>query len=87
MIRILITTFVTIYNERMRDLIKLISQITIIRIFSLAGMLEMEETCFFVKLCSCSEKGPLSEASVERITKSSKLRDDDIHIELEAQHA
>ena len=50
-------------------------------------MLEMEETCFFVKLCSCSEKCPLSEASVERITKSSKLRDDDTHIELEARHA
>ena len=71
----------------MKDLLNIVSQITIIRKFPLQVVLEMEEMCFFVKLCSCSEKCPLSEASAERIAKSSKLRDDDIHIELEAQHA
>ena len=43
----------------------------------------MEERCLFEKLYLCSEKEPLSHASTERIIRSSKQCEDDLHIELE----
>ncbi len=43
----------------------------------------MEDRCFFEKLYSCLEKGPLSQASAERITTASKQYGDGLHTQLE----
>lgn len=48
-------------------------------------MADMEKTCFFGELYACKKKYPLSEASVARIIKASKLYGDGIHNELEEQ--
>ena len=48
-------------------------------------MASVEDRCFFVELYSCSEKTPLSLASVERVIHASKLYEDNLHIGLEQQ--